>query len=285
MGVYQPLFTLSVEHLYFSDGLWKGLDFIPNPVTSKIIDSAGMVFRKTNNGISVHYDNDKTEVLRLYSQDTDGALQFSFKVYAKDRAFANYTEPSSLKDNAILYFSNPEENRDAGNQLTRLSKDEFVSEKDREKIDALIIEDILSARDLRMPPDFMVNIYIKPTSDGNWATRNFGIKFNTRQSFWKYLLLGNMNKNNSFIVDLDSNIEFECCGEVILQGDKPAKVFRSKELIPVLERSNFRFQLREPGQGSGKVLIKRFPVASENRLGIEMINGKNEIVAESYINY
>ena len=285
MGFYQPLFTVSVDHMYFSDGLWKGLNFVPCAGTLKVINGSSMVLKQTKNGIGVYFDEDKSEVLRLYAEDTEGALRFSFKVYAKDRMFANYTEPPSRKHNTILCFGNRDANEDAESGKISLSKDDFASEKDLQDMDTLIAEDILCVKDKRMSPDFVVNIFAKPTSNGDWNAQDFGIKFNTRQSFWKYHLLGNMNRNNSFIVDLDNRFEFEFCGEVMLQGDKPAKVFRSKELIPVLERSNYRFQLREPGQGSGKVLIKRLPVASESSLGMEVINGKSEIVSESYINY
>ena len=287
MGFYQPLFTVSVDHMYFSDGLWKGLDFVPNPGTLKIIKNAGIHFKPTKHksGIAVFYDEDKSRVLRLYAEDTDGSLNFCFKVYSQDRTFANYTAPSSRMANAILFFNNRGADGGAESGKTRLNKEDFVSEKDFEEMGALIAEDILCERDRRIPPDFVVSIFIKPGKNGDFDAQEFRIKFNAKQLFWKYYLLGNMNRNSPFIVDLDSRVEFEFCGEVTLQGNNPAKVFRSKESIPVLERSNYRFQLREAGQGSGKVLIKRLPVASESRLGMEVINGKHEIISESFINF
>lgn len=285
MGFYESLFSISVEHVYFSDGLWKDLNFVPDRGTLKVIEAASILVKPTKNGIGVFYDRDKSEVLRLYAKDTNGVLRFSFKVYSKDRTFANYTAPFSRDDGAILCFNNLGEGRDSDPAIrVRLSKDEFVSEKDVEEIESLIAEDILCLGDMRMPPDFVVSVSLKPGGGGDFVTIDCGIKFNTRQSFWKYHLLGNMNKSNPFIVDLDNRVEFEFCGEVVLLGNRPAKVFRSKELIPVLERSNYRFQLREQGHGSGKVLIKRLPIAA-GRLGMEVINGKNEIVSENYINY
>lgn len=285
MGFYQPLFTVSVDHMYFSDGLWKGLNFIPDSGTSKVIEGAGILARQTRNGIGVFYDKDKSEALRLYAEDADGALRFSFKVYAKDRTFANYTAPSVGKENAVLCFDNRGGGGDAGAGKTRLSKDDSVSEKDFEEMDSLVAQDILGERDRRQPPDFVVSIFVESGTSAVFAAKDYGIKFNARQSFWKYHLLGNMNRSNPFIVDLDNRVEFEFCGEIVLPDNKPAKVFRSKELIPLLEKSNCRFQLREPGPGSGKVLIKRLPVASENRLGMEVINGRSEIVLESFVNY
>lgn len=285
MGSYLPLFSVSVMHLYFSDGLWKGLKFVPDFRTAKMIDGAGILIRQTKNGIGVFYDVGKSTALRLYAEDAHGVLCFSFKVYAKDRTFENYTLPSSQKENAVLCFDNQASSGDEEFGTIKLSKDSFASVKDFQEIKTLVEGGILCERDRRMPPDFVVNIFIEPgKSDGSIAP-DYGIKFNARQSFWKYHLLGNMNKSNLFIVDLDNRVEFEFCGEVVLPGSRPAKVFRSKELIPVMEKSSYRFQLREPGPGAGKVLIKRLPVASESRLGMEVINGRNEVVSESYINY
>lgn len=285
MGFYQPLFSVSVKHMYFSDGLWKGLDFSPIPGTMKVLDGAGMVFRQTRNGISVFFDDAKTEALRLYARDADGTLRFSFKVWARDRSFANYTAASGGKENAILCFSNRGASGEVEVGKASLSKGEFVSEDDFEEISALVAENVLDPADRSMPPDFVVSIFIEAEKAGGLSPQDFSISFDARQSYWKYSLLGKMNRAQPYIVDLDNRVEFEFCGEAMVAGRRPAKVFLSKEMIPVLERSSYRFQLREPGEGTAKILIKRLPVASEGRLGMEVINGKRVVVAESFVNY
>jgi len=289
MESYQPLFSVSVTHLYFSDEMWKGLDFVPGPQLLKVMSAANILVLPTQNGIAVFYDDAKSDVLRLYADDTNGTLRFSFKVYANERTFENYTVPPVRGGNAVLCFDNGAMSADTQAGKIRLSRDDLVSGGDFKEIDALIVEGMLDESDRRMPPDFLVDIFIEPGKNGGLSAQDYVLKFNTRQSFWKYHLLGNMNRSNPFIVDLDSKVEFEFCGEVMLPGNKPSKVFRSKELIPVLENSDFRFQLREQGQGqgagTGTVLIKRLPVASDSGMGFDVVNGKKEIVSESYINY
>ncbi|HZW23870.1 MAG TPA: hypothetical protein VFF26_00135 [Gallionella sp.] len=280
------MFSVSVEHGYFADGAWKGLDFVPTPATMKVINGANVLVRPTKNGVAAFYDESWLDALRLYAEDANGALCFSFKVYAKDRTFANYTSPATRSGNDVLYFDNREGVTDFGIGKVRLSKEDSVSEKDSRGIDSLVAEDILCDRDRRVPPDFVVSVCVAPgVSDDTWRALDCFIRFDARRAYWKYYLLGGMNRSNPFIVDLDSRVEFEFCGEVLLLGDRPAKVFRSKEPIPVLEKSACRFQLREQGPGTGKVLVKRLPVGSESRLGMEVIDGKREIVAESFINY
>lgn len=284
------MFSVSVEHGYFTDGAWKGLDFVPVPATVKVINGANVLVRPTKNGVAAFYDESRSDALRLYAKDANGALCFSFKVYAKDRTFANYTSPAMRSGNAVLYLDNREGVTDSGVGRIRLSKEDSVSEKDFREIDSLVAEDILCDRDRRVPPDFVVSVCVEPgvgddtSAASGWRHRDCFIRFDARQAYWKYHLLGNMNRSSPFIVDLDNRVEFEFCGEVLLPGDRPAKVFRSKEQIPVLEKSACRFQLREQGPGTGKVLVKRLPVGSESRLGMDVIDGKSVIVAESFIN-
>lgn len=286
MGSFRPLFSVSVEHAYFSDGLWKGLEFVPVPATRKVIDGANILVRQTRGGMSAFYDEDRTDALRLYALDAHGPLCFSFKVYVKDRAFANYTSPAMRNGNGILSFDNRGGTARVEGGRVLLCRDGSASDKDFKAIDLLVAEGVLCDRDRRAPPDFLVHVCVEPQNDEGtaWPFPECLVRFDARRAFWKYHLLGGMNRSNTFIVDLDSRVEFEFCGEVMLPGDRAAKVFRSREPIPVLEKSGCRFQLREQGAGTGKVLVKRLPVASEGRFGMELINGRNEIVAESYIN-
>ncbi|MBI3525611.1 MAG: hypothetical protein HY066_14015 [Betaproteobacteria bacterium] len=251
----------------------------------KIIEGACLLAKQTKNGVGIFYDEDKSRVLHMYAESQEGVLPFSFKVHVKDRTFANYTAPAMLNNSAIPCFDSQTGTDGTVAGKIRLSKDEVVTGKDFADIEALVARGVLSENDWRTPPDFVVNILAEIGKGDDVAAREYGIEFNARQSFWKYHLLGNMNRSNPFIVDLDNRVEFEFCGDVMLPDSRPAKVFRSKELIPVLEKSSYRFQLREQGPGAGRVLIKRLPVASESRLGMEVINGKSEVVLESYINF
>jgi hypothetical protein len=288
MGCYRSLFSVSIGHGYFSDGEWDGLVFVPTPATMKLFESTDVLVRPMKSGVSVLFCEDRSSALSLYADDAEGMLRLNFKVYSGDRGFANFTMPSTRKGDAILYFDNRDPVCDDENGKLRISKDKSVSEKDFRDMDALIAEGVLSERDRRVPPDFLVDIFIKPDRDRLsgavvWNSLELFLKFSARQSFWRYFLVGNMSRNNPYIVDLDNQVEFEPHGDVVLPGNRPAKMFRSKELIPVLEKSPYRFQLRDQSQGGSRVLIKRLPVASENRLGMDVINGKKEIVLDSYV--
>jgi hypothetical protein len=93
-----------------------------------------------------------------------------------------------------------------------------------------------------------------------------------------------MTKIKSFITDLNHEIEFEATGRASLPGNRMAMTFRSKQRIPLREKSEYRFQLREKETNGGRVLIRRLPVASAGQFYKETVDGKEAIVSEIFIN-
>ena len=93
-----------------------------------------------------------------------------------------------------------------------------------------------------------------------------------------------MTKKKSFIVEPDNKIEFEDTGQAILPGNRNALTFRSKKKIPLQEKSDYRFELKEIGPKGGKPIIKRLPVATAQQFFKEIIDGNETIVSEIFVN-
>ncbi len=271
MGFYAPLLSLEVENSYFSGGSWQDLEFIPDRETERMIVSTGMLIRQTGSGLGIFFEKEREAALRLFAEGD--SIRFCFKATVCDRNFSTYTA-MPFEEGRVLCFRNEGMN-------DFLCKGEIASEEDFDEIEKLVSEGILSGRECRIPPDFVVKVQIGPQERG----RHFSIRFGARESFWQYHLLGSMNRENAFIVDLDNRVEFEPQGEVLLPGNRRSNVFRSKQRIPVLERTEYRFQLRERSQVGSRVLVKRLPIASGARLGREWIEGRSEIVLENYVNF
>lgn len=271
---YKPLFTVSVEHGYFADGLWHGLTFVPSAESARLMERNGVLVRQTGNGIAAFCD----ELVQGRLPRNDEPLHLGFKVYAQDRAFATYTSPAVRRDDAVLAFGNRHDDS------FLLTAGEFAGDGDFHPLDELAAQGLLDGRDLRVPPDFVVGIDANAGANAGQVP-DYRIRFEARNSYWKYHLLGNMNREGPYIVDLDNRVEFEPRGETVLPGNRRSRVFMSTRRVPVLEQSNYRFQLRERGNGAAKILIKRLPVASESRLGREVVDGRNEIVLENYVNF
>ena len=104
MGAYLPLFSIAVEHTFFSTGLCENLEFVPTPQSASLLTRAGILTRKTTHGIRAFYDESKTDAVELYLTNRNEPFRIGFKVFSRDASFTNYTEPSIQKNDAVLYF-------------------------------------------------------------------------------------------------------------------------------------------------------------------------------------
>ncbi len=289
MGVYLPLFSVEVEHTYFSKGWCAGLNFVPTPNSLKLIEKTGLLLRHVQNGVRVFFDQNSSEALRLYATEPEEPLRLAFKVFAREMFFRAYTEINTPKEDSILYFENQAGEIDATNRF-RLHDTEFVSAKDFEKLTSSRITGILTRKDRLLKPEFIISIGLGETeiqildAAPKTAYHQYYLKFQARETFWKYYLLGSMTKKKSYITDLNHETEFEDTGRASLPDNRLAITFRSKQKIPLREKSEYRFQLKEKDPNGGKVIIKRLPVASAGQFYKEIIDGKEAIVSEIFIN-
>ena len=289
MGSYLPLFSIEVEHSFFSEGLCLCLEFAPTPKTDMVIKNAGLLTRNTLNGVRVFRDEKRSESLQLYAADPDEPLSLGFKVFSRDPFFENYTGPPAHQEDSILYFDNRGVEIDTTGKF-RLHDEEYVSKTDFEKLNSPLLEDTLSKKDRLLRPMFIVQIGVSEKDvslfdDQSKATaKNYYIKFKARQTFWKYYLLGDMAREDSYIADLNKETEFDFAGRESLSDNRVALTFRSKTHIPLQEKSECRFQLRERNSGGGKVLINRLPVASANQISREVVEGEEAFVSEVFVN-
>lgn len=290
MGSYLPLFRISVEHEFFSNARCSCLEFVPTEMTSCVIDNAGLLLHKAPGEISVAYDQDRLEALQLYAQDPGDPLDFVFKVYSTDPDFKSYSEPFGETDAAMLYFDNRQPVVTEANRI-RLHGGQYASKTNLTNLDSFQVKDVISKKDRLIPPVLVVKICAHGKEGSLFSDRfeatakDCTIAFNTRRTLWKYYLLGSMARKNAYILDPDNRVEFEFAGETALSDARPALAFTSKQSIPLRERQDYRFQLRETGPGGEKILIKRLPVAAVRQAGKEeVVSGNELVVSEIYIN-
>ncbi len=288
MGPYLSLFSIEVEHGFFSDGLWRNLRFVPSLNTRTLIDRAGMIVRKTENGFELYYDQSRTEALTLLLEELEGEFSFGFKVYVDDEGFKIYSEVCTDSNDQLPYFDN--EHCIPDGERTRLHLEEQVSDKDMLPIASEALSDLLNRRDWFVRPAFAFKIVIRPTGNGslknimgNDSPRYF-LRFGPRQTYWTYYLLGAFASMRTTIVDLDDGVGFESPKRVSLSDKRSALVFRSKVEIPLRQHSACRFQLREAGANRSRILVRRLPVAAVGQINQHIINGNVVSVSEIYVN-
>jgi len=290
MRAYLPLFSLAVEHLYFSGHARPELDFLFTPQSAAVLNNTGLVVKKTANSVSVFYDHLRSEALRLYAADSREPLHFGLKVFSRIPAFEYYTEPSPSKAGHLLHFDTRTTTADASGRL-RLHEQASVSESHFLPLTSPLFDELLSPADRLIKPLLTVVIRVADTGTGPSDEQapippaRYYITFKARAVVWKYYLLGAIAKRNAYITDMNNETEFESAGETALSDNRTALTFRSKYPMPLRDLSDYRFQLKERGSGGGKVLIPRLPVASAGQLYRETIDGTDVIVSEVYINY
>jgi len=292
LSSYQTLLRVAVEHSYNLNGVCSCLNFSPTEKTQNLLVNAGLICKKTTDGIRIVYDKDSLEALELYAQDLQEPISFDFKVYSQDPDFKSYTEPYTAVTDSVLYFDNRATSR-SGKQNLSVSK--FVSNKDFKKTDTSELKEILSPKDRLLPPEFVVRI-VANNDKGQllkqWLEPEptiYSISFDSRQRYWKYYLLGKLVSRNESssgfsVVDPDKRVEFEATGEELLPDQSVAYTYRSKQQIPLNDYSPFRFQLRQKDQGDEVIVINHLPVASVKQIGTDTVADQTTVVAEIYIN-
>lgn len=295
MGPFRELCTVVVEHMFFAPddgaseqeparaGICHAVAFHPTGATTKRIGDAGILQRDVPGGIRLFCDDSRRDALISAAASSPDGLQLTFELFSRDRLFANYTRPAIPREDAILYFSNRSGNTDSAG-ATLLHAGEVVGENDFAPLDTPLLagEDITQLR--RRNPLAVVELALPaPGADATLHAGSFHIRFATRETFWKYYLLGGSLGTDVYIADLDSQTDFEALGEETLADDNVALTFRSTRSIPLHHRFERRFQYRSPGNGSDKVLIQRLPVASAERIDSEVVGGRKAAVSSIYV--
>jgi hypothetical protein len=280
---YAPLCDFAVRHVYFSRETAPEFDFVPAVPTARLIDRLDILVKARGGVMTLLYDVNRAELLQSDADEPAHPLVLTFKAFARDQSFKHVTEPAIQRDDAILFFENGI--RDAATEVL-LHRNPFVAATDFRRIEAVEeVTGILRGRDAVVRPDFVVSLRI--TSEdfaGREGFRSYRIRFDARRTIWKYYLLGHARKDIPRITDPTGETEFEFIGKVALPGARTALAYRSLTPIPLRERNELRFQLRDQADASGKVFIRRLPVAAVDRFGKDVINGQETIVSEIFVN-
>ncbi|MCP5003928.1 MAG: hypothetical protein GY941_08265 [Planctomycetes bacterium] len=281
MGAYIQLFSITAEHLYFSDGICKGLKFVPSENTTRLIEKTGVILKSNDGGITLLFDKDRADALRLYVDDPVDPLSFCFKVYSLDSNFFNYTLPTIFSDNSIISLHNNTLNK-VLNKKKLLHRGEFITEDDFVSLDSPIVENAFTDKDKLVKPHFIITVDIVVNGsclldrqNSNWGNCYF-LRFKNRSTFWKYILMNKLCGEDRYVAGINTEIEFGMPTDIKLDGVEKSMEITSRSMIPLQERSDYIFQLREKKTGNGKVLIKHLPVATAENIFKEVIDKKGD---------
>ena len=290
MSDYQTLFDIRIAHDYFSDGVCTCLDFVPTHETLRVMRNTGLLMRRSAQGVWLAYDRDSRDALQQQLAGDGEGLDLLFKVYTADPQFRTYTEPFTDRMHGLLYFTNRGLSVANSEQL-KLHTGKAVSNQDLIDMESEQLRGILDRKDRRIPPVGVIRIYADQRTNPLFDKRNeskapsYILQFTSRQTYWKYYLQVDRTGEEVYIVDAEGRIEFEATGPDRLANGRAVSSYRSKQRIPLQQRFDFRFQLKQRKNGIEKVLYRQLPFARVDQTGKEVVAQQAIAVSEIYINY
>lgn len=275
MSGYVKLFSVEIEHMFFANGGHSAFRYVATPATAELIERRDLLLRLAENGIAIF---SSSRLARECVNAGEACQILVFKIFSEDLYFTQYTLPMARDADVVPYFQSARSWPD-GQGHWRLHEQHYVDADVLQKIHGTVLAPHLDGQDALMKPAAVVAILLY----GGVAAgpRDYYLRFSTRKSLWKYYFVSEADANSFSIIDLDGEIRFERAEPENLPGNKRALVFLSDVEIEMRQKYAQRFQLREQNGLGEKVLIRRLPNASVNRVSLDR---RGVLLSEIYIN-
>jgi hypothetical protein len=286
MGPFLPLFSIEVEHGFFPGNVCRGLHFVPTPDSAAKLARARCLLRPTEAGALVLYDATATSLLQALAADADEPFCLDFLVRTDDALFANYTDGLSSTVPSLPMFDSTQAVAE-GNRW-RLHAGTTAGPNDLQCLDGPRAAELLAQRERLARPAFTVSITVTAAdvaADAPPGKRYFCC-LQARTTVWKYCLFGAWSEDPADpvqVVDLAQAWRFEAAVAERLADGQDVLAVRSSTRIPLQQRSDRRFQLRQRSGSTERVLVKRLPVATARQLSRETLGGEPTLVSEIYV--
>ncbi|MYM67109.1 hypothetical protein GTP45_09735 [Pseudoduganella sp. FT55W] len=255
MPRYSRLLALDVTHEYLGHAALPGLRYVPTAETAALMEQEGLLLRALPRGVEL-WQEQRAGV-------ASAALwQLGFDVYAEDALLRFYTawpqdayvattpgEQGAL--GVLRAVAQPARGGEGGGPLLWID---------------------LACAPLAADPE------AAPVSPWRFALQS-------RLIHWKYFFSGGLAAKKLSIIDLDASDSEPgwAFAPSPLAATANGTAYLSASPVPMQSIPRQRLQLREAG-ATGKVLIRRLPNASVDKLGKERgPNGQSMIVAEIYV--
>nr|WP_315249081.1 hypothetical protein [uncultured Duganella sp.] len=253
MARFRRLLALDVTHEFIGQVAMPGLRFVPTPQSAALMQREGLMLRPLRDGVEL-WQEQRDDVA------SEPLWQLSLDVHVSDGALLFYTAWPSA---GYLPLT------PGAQHGVRVWRAVARRAGDGERA-ALWI-------DLALQPDDSDAAQEQPQP---WR---FALR--SRQVHWKYFFSGGLAAKKLSIVDLDAGdgVPGLAFAPSPVAATADGTAYLSAAPVPLQNIPQQRLQLREAG-AAGKVLIRRLPNASVDKLGKERgPNGQSMIVAEIYV--
>lgn len=258
---------VEINHDYYTSGklLDRDLKLFTLPSTKKIFDNYRLILKQNANVLEViqeclKQDGGVEPLVRI-----DSELEFNFVLKQQNKKFFNITEtqyPDMRRE--VFFFTNKKKNKI--HEKGFLSKEEFISSKDIEKIENLNYKNALKTGGVVA----LISLNINEMADKaieSGEPYKYDLKFLARKVFWQYELIKKYNKiEKAKIIDDSKAFKFP---EVKESAEEGKRVFVSDKKISLKQLNSEIFKLVMPNgrQGMNKTLYEKLPYPKIANIG------------------
>lgn len=264
---YKILFSVSLRHAFFGEGYPDCFRVIPAEETKSTLLKAGCIFRNTAAGFNVAYDVYRSGNARSREAVLAEVHDMIFFITASDPYLFNYTDAlyRFSPDERIAYFTNRKDTPGILHYGPSVSGDDMVGR-------GLL-------RGISFPKQSVGFIRVKCNRP---VSEQFEIKFGSRSSYWRYVLLSEhlASMAKPAILCRDGDYEFVRGNDITLPDNRTAKCFfstKSVEMKAAHRHSIFLVEGYDGDTGRYKIVLETLPSPSRTSLVIsEPVKGQGE---------
>lgn len=252
---HRSVLRLRLEHPYFAPAPPQGLVLQADPPTARALARYELRLRALDDGAELIAPDGALAALAADADALPGAA-LTLELRSSDPSCAYYTDLRAL-EHAGVYRPDPQ-------QSTRLIAAPEATPANASLARIALPLASLHDNDERAPVTCTLSLPV-------------------RQTYWKYLLLGEDSPGDLHVADVDGHVEF---GEGRAHGvavGRSAVAFIARQPLPLQQRPQRRFQLCRHQGASKRVVIARMPMPSPASLQREVIDGALADVSEIYV--
>lgn len=272
MVAFKNIFSLSVNHEYYTSNDLAHFTFLPNKETQELLKKYQIIFSQNGNAISlsIRGDIDPNNYIH-YIQENCNLIALGIQVKPNSTNFYQFTDLPYDFLGRLIYRCETNRQTNQGNVLINYSS------YDPGNFEELAL--------IKIPFSSLDQNSIKPIK--------YLIKFNSRRTTWIYNIITSLPEAfKALSISKYESIEFEKEDEAILENNQKVIRFTSNQSIPLRQSSRSLFNLMEQRlnnnslskqQINTRVIYKGLPNPSLSKLIIVKANQQANFYSPMYI--
>lgn len=271
------LFSLRVQHNYFTNGICDCLEYMPDDGTAAIIKRFGCIIKNQPGGFAL-YASTASDIINwlAYIQQVTGQGGFTFKITATQPVFMLFTGMPVNNSCCILYNSSNPNNAITGGVVQLADTPVAPVCNMQVGIITICFADIAKAITAK-------------------TALQFKISYQATSTQWQYYVINRSGaRAGSFIITGKNTVSFTGPEKVMIDNGEQAMLFSTGEvLLPLSQAPKYVFSLAcalviTNGAGVAKtgkpqVVYKSLPTPNPLNAGTTVINGKSAASSPMYV--